>query len=105
MEDLIEELKKAIEEVKEPKATVWFRLALITRHLGEVCRDIAYEQRFPKEARAWRADLKINLADLLTQISIMCIELGIDEKEIRRMGIERYKEKAIEHKERGWVEV
>ncbi len=100
-----EEIRKVVEEVKEPKAHVFFRLSLITHHLGEVHADIIGIHRIPSEARAHRANLKISLADLFMQLSILCLELGVDEEEVRRFAIERYRERTAEYKERGWVEV
>jgi hypothetical protein len=92
-------------EVAEPKAHVFFRLSIITHHVGEVNADIWRIHRIPAEAKAHKANLRISLADLFTQLSILCIELGLDEKELKDFGLQRYKEKGIEFKERGWVEV
>jgi hypothetical protein len=100
-----EEIRKVVEEVKEPKAHVFFRLSLITRHIGEVHSDIIGIYRIPSEAQAHRANLKISLADLFMQLSILCLELGEDEDELRRFAIRRYRERTADFRERGWVEV
>lgn len=98
-----EELIKILEEVKEPKASVFFRLSLITHNLGELTRDIAYVYRLPQEAKAHKANIKISLADLLTQLSILCLDLGLKEDKIRELGLQRFREKCAEFKKRGWV--
>jgi len=89
----------------EPRANTFFRLSLITHLVGELNRDIAYMHRLPQEANAHRANTRVSFADLLAQLSVLCIELGIDEEELRELGLERFEEKCAEFKKRGWVEV
>ena len=94
-----------IEDRNEPKANIFFRLSIIGYELGDLNKDIVYMRRFPNEKEAHRADSKLSLADLLTQISILCIELGFDEEEIRKMGKAHLNERYSEFEKRGWKEV
>jgi hypothetical protein len=90
---------------KEPKAPIFFRLSVIAYELGDLHRDIVFMVRFPSEKAAHLANAKLSLADLMTQLTLLCDELGFDEDEIRSLGWEHLKERYNEFKRRGWVEI
>jgi hypothetical protein len=99
-------MEKAKEyRAKERKAHIFFRLSIISYELGDLNRDIAYMHRFPKESNAHRANVKLSLADLMVQLSLLCNELGFDEGELRELGWKHLEEKYEEFDRRGWVEV
>lgn len=62
----------------------------------------SYMERFPGETNAHRADLRLALGDVLVQACMMCLDLGIDPKEILKLGIQHTRERFEEFRERGW---
>lgn len=98
--DKIEELK-----AKEPKANIFFRLSVIAYEFGDLNRDIVYMHRFPEEKNVHKAHMKLSLADLLTQLSLLCRELEFDEEELRKFGLAHLREKYAEFRKRGWIEI
>jgi hypothetical protein len=89
----------------EPKTNIFFRLCIIAYEFGDLCRDIVYAHRFPNEHEAHMANAKLSLADLLTQLSIICKELGFNETELRELGVQHLREKHREFEKRRWVDV
>lgn len=98
--DEIEKLRQ-----KEQNASVFFRLSIIAYEFGDLNRDIVYMNRFPKESNAHKAHMKLSMADLLIQLSILCRELDLDEDEIRKLGVAHLREKYEEFNKRGWTEI
>jgi len=92
-------------ENHEPKSNIFFRLCIITYEFGDLSKDIAYAYRFPNEHEAHMANAKLSLADLLTQLSILCKELGFNESELRELGFQHLREKFKEFEKRGWVAI
>lgn len=89
----------------EPPISIFGRLAIIHYELGDLTKDLTYAHRFPDEKEAHLANAKLSLADLLTQLSLLCVELGFDEGEIRELGLEHIMERFEEFKKRRWVPV
>jgi hypothetical protein len=98
-------INKHIQEIltNEPKLSIIGRLAIISYELGDLIRDLFYANRFPEERWAHLANAKLSLADVFTQLSILCRELGFNEEEIRKLGWEHLRERFEEFKKRGWV--
>jgi len=88
---------------KEPKISIFGRLCIITYELGDLYRDLFYAYRLPNEKRAHLANAKLDLGELFVQLSILCKELGFDEKELRELGWQHLKDKFEELSKRGWV--
>jgi len=47
---------------------------------------------------------KLGMADLLTQLKMLCFELGWDYRAIERLGVEHLKERHVDFKKEGWCE-
>ena len=90
-------------EIKEPKADMFFRLNIIFYELGDLSRDIVYMHRFPDERIAHKANARLSLADLFTQLSLLCKELDFNEEKLRKLGWRHLKEKYKEFEKRGWT--
>jgi len=97
--------KPATIEAREPRSNVFFRLCIIAYEFGDLCRDVVYMHRFPLEKAAHKANAKLSLADLFTQLSLLCKELEFDEEELRRLGWQHLSERYKEFEKRGWVDV
>jgi len=60
--------------VYEPEKNVFFRLSIITYEIGDLERDVILGS----------SNIKLSFADVFTQLSILCKELGLDEEKIRK---------------------
>lgn len=69
--------------------------------LGNLHRSIVYMKRFPHEKK-YKKDMKYNLRNLLIRITELCQEQGLNEDEVRELGIRHLEERYKEFKEDGW---
>lgn len=60
--------------IEEPRRNVFFLLSIVTYEIGDVERDVILDS----------SNLKLSLADAFTQMSLLCKELNVDEKKLRR---------------------
>jgi len=86
----------------EPNSNKFFRLSIILYELGDLAKNLVYAERFDDFPKG---DGKTAMADLITMLHALCIEMGWDFEEIRRLGLERLKERYAEFAERGWKKV
>lgn len=63
----------------------------------------SYMERFPSEAGAHRADLKLALGDVLVQSCMMCLDVGFSPRDILKLGIQHVKERYLDFEARGWA--
>lgn len=76
--------------------------------MGGLNRSIVYAERFrdDKKARiAYLANGKLALADILTQLYLLCQSVGWDFNELRKLGVEHLKERHEDFKKQGWNEI
>ena len=50
-------------------------------------------EKFPDDAIAHKADLRLALGDVLVQAALMCLDLGFHPSDIYKLGIQHVKEK------------
>jgi len=62
----------------------------------------SYMERFPGEASAHKADLKLALGDVFAQAVFMCFDAGFDPHEILKLAKIHVRERFQEFEERGW---
>ena len=62
----------------------------------------SYMTRFPGEANAHRADLKLAIGDVMVQAAMMCLDLGLSPQEIYDLGRQHVLERFTDFQERGW---
>lgn len=74
----------------------------LTENAAMAAKLASYMARFPGEAAAHRADLRLALGDVMVQAAMMCLDVGFDPKEILKLGIQHVRERFEEFKERGW---
>ncbi len=87
---------------------LFFRLAIIDYELGDLTRSIVYSERFIKEAMfrdGMLAEGKLAMADVLTQLYLLCISLGWNFGELRKIGAKHLEERQKDFKRDGWKEV
>lgn len=94
-QDLLEKIRSYIRGLKprhtEKYAVLWQSM-VCSWQFHELQRSIAYYVRF--KDKAYLAEAKTHLADLLMQVVAMCLVLDIDPNEIWKMGFNRLEEHA-----------
>lgn len=81
--------------------TIFQRLVIITYELGDLNRDLFYARHFSDERKAHLANAKLSIADLFTQLSLLCRDLGLKEIELRKLGWHHLQERLEELERRG----
>jgi len=75
-----------------------FTLSILTYEVGNLHRLKVYTERFGKDRTLYLGDQKIELADALTQISLLVEQYGYDLEELRSIGLDRFKTRIREVK-------
>lgn len=91
--------------MKEKKNTTEGRMNIITYELGKAVHSIFYALRFPNDKKVHLKEAKLELGDLITQINMLCQELGLNFDEVRNLGLEHIKERYIEFELNEWKEI
>lgn len=111
-ESMLQELKK-----NEPTSdNLFFRTNIIMYEFGDLCRSIVYAERFKntdkplfrngfKDNSTILAEGKLAMADMITQIRMLCLSLGWNFNELSELGIQHLEERQKEHVRDGWIEV
>jgi len=84
-----EEVWKLLRKDPIQRNLLW-RLSILTYQLGDVIKAIVYKMYYGSEGH--HAELKLALADLIAQIRILMIQLGLNYSEIEQLGLERLME-------------
>ncbi len=79
--------------MKEKKNTIEGRLNIVTYELGKAVHSIYYSLRFPNDKNVHLKEAKLELGDLITQINMLCQELGFEFDDVRSLGLEHIKER------------
>ncbi len=108
----IKELKK-----NEPTSdNEFFRTNIIMYELGDLCRAIVYSKRFKdsdkilfrdgfKNCDTILSEGKLAMADMITQLRMLCISLNWSFDELSELGIKHLEERQKDHQRDGWSEV
>ena len=78
------------------------RAIYLTENAAQAAKLASYIERFPAEAAAHRADLKLALGDVFVQAAMMCLDLGLSPQEIYNLGRLHVYERFTDFAERGW---
>ena len=109
--DIISDIDKGLIELKgnEPDSdSQFFRMSIIGYELGDLNRAIVYAKRFKDDKRASTAYLangKLAMADLLTQLYLLCLTLEWDFNTLRKLGLDHLRERHDDFRRDGWSEV
>lgn len=72
------------------------RLHIVMKEIGMVAYKFMMTERFPEDKIAHMADLKTDLGDLMVQVDMLALDLGLVPEEIKALGCrhtrERYKD-------------
>jgi hypothetical protein len=94
----------------------FFRMNIIMYELGDLSRALVYAERFRntdkvmfrdgfKDKNTILAEGKLAMADLLTQLHMLCISMDWDIENLREMGAQHLAERQQDFKRDGWSEV
>jgi len=104
IDKLLTELKRS-----EPSSdNRLFRLAIIAYEIGDLYRSIVYATRFKDDEKVRLAHLandKLALADVLTQLYLLCVSLEWDFNKLRELGVLHLQERHEDFKRDGWKDV
>lgn len=104
IENELAELKK-----NEPTSdNQFFRMCIASYEFGDLHRSIVYSERFkndPKIRAAHLANGKLALADLLTQLGLLCMTQEWSFEGLRRLGVDHLKERHRDFERDGWSEI
>ena len=108
----IKELKK-----NEPTSdNEFFRTNIIMYEFGDLCRAIVYANRFKntdkimfrdgfKDVNIIMSEGKLAMADMITQLRMLCVSLNWNFDEVSELGIKHLEERQKDHERDEWVEV
>lgn len=99
------ELRK--HEPKDSKQRHILRGCIMGYELGAVQQAIkqdAQENLDPNIKKGYIENGKLGMADLITQLKMLCLDMGWDYKEIERLGVEHLVERHEDFKKEGWAE-
>lgn len=91
--------------MKEKKNTTEGRLNIMTYELGKTVHSVYYALRFPDNKNVHLKEAKLELGDLITQIHMLCQELGFEFDDVRSLGLEHIKERYEEFEINGWTKI
>lgn len=104
IEEKLKELKK-----DEPSSdNIFRRLAIIGYEYGFVQRHLTYAEIFKEDEKERRIQLtsaKLELADLITQINMLCITMEWDYEELRKLGVKHLEERHEDFKRNNWNDI
>ena len=92
---ITEEQLQAITEVlnlSDSQKDPFRRYTILTMQLADVGECIEYMKAYPSLTKAYKAELKVALSDLLAQTTTMIVLYGLNPGEILNLGIKRLKE-------------
>ena len=108
IDDEVDKLLKGLKNNEPTSDNLLYRLSIIAYEMGDLNRSIVYMERFKedKKIRAGHsANGKLALADVLTQLYLLCVSLGWDFHELRKLGAEHLKERQEDFKCQGWNDI
>lgn len=107
----IDEIDKLLKELKNNEPTsdnLLYRLSIIAYEMGDLNRSIVYMERFKEDKKiraGYSGNGKLAIADVLTQLYLLCVSLGWDFHELRKLGAEHLKERQEDFKCQGWNDI
>ena len=83
---------KIVLNLSESQRDPFRRYTILTMQLADVGECIEYMKAYPSLAKAYKAELKVALSDLLVQTITMAVLYGLDPNEILNLGVKRLDE-------------
>lgn len=107
----VSDIEKELAELKKNEPTSdnqFFRMCIASYEFGDLHRSIVYSERFKNDQKIRASHLangKLALADLLTQLNLLCMVQEWDFDELRRLGVDHLKERHQDFMRDGWSEI
>jgi len=109
--NIVSDIDKGLIELKGNEPTSdnqFFRMSIIGYELGDLHRAIVYATRFKDDKKMRTAHLangKLAMADLLTQLYLLCSTLEWDFNTLRKLGLDHLRERHGDFRRDGWSEI
>jgi hypothetical protein len=78
------------------------RMLILQHEIGEAGYCIMKAKRFPADEAGYLAAAKLGIADAMVQIEMLCLDLGFDPDEIKRLGLQHTYDRFKDFKAKGW---
>ena len=107
----VSDVDKLLIQLKKNEPTSdnqFFRLAILAYEMGDLHKSIVYAKRFKNDEKAriaYLANGKLAMADILTQLYLLCTSLEWDFNALRRLGVQHLKERQEDFIIQGWNEI
>ena len=97
------DLERKLKNLKliEPTLTPSDRLSIISYELGPIIKWGLYSRRFP-EIKLPSKNIELKIANVITMLYFLCIDLGLNWKKIRELGYKHLVERYKDFKEDRW---
>lgn len=88
--------------MEKDKKTPQDRIVILNKELAMVAYELLQSKIFPKEYSARRANAILELGDAMTQIEMLCYDLGVQPADVLAQGIQHTFERFTDFENRGW---
>lgn len=78
------------------------RMLILQHQIGEAGYAIMKSRRFPDDEAGYLAAAKLGVADAMVQIEMLCLDLGWNPDEIKKMGLQHTWERFKDFEAKGW---
>ena len=117
-ENLSSNFEHRLQELKNNEPTsdnLFFRTNIIMYEFGDLCRSIVYAERFKNNKTLFRdgfkntntilSEGKLAMADIITQLRMLCLSIEWNFDELSELGIKHLEERQKDYIRDGWNEV
>jgi len=99
---MIEPSSHFLHGIEKDGVTPEQRMLILQHQIGEAGYAIMKSRRFPDDEAGYLAAAKLGVADAMVQIEMLCLDLGWNPDEIKRMGLQHTWERFRDFEAKGW---
>lgn len=99
---MLERTVRTLHMLEKDKKTPEDRITIFNHELANVAYELLQCRIFPDEKQARMANVRLELGDALTQLNMLCLDIGLVPEEILKLGIQHTYERFQDFAERGW---
>lgn len=99
---MLERTTRTLHIMEKDKKTPEDRLIILNKELAMVAYELLQSRIFPAERNARRANAILELGDAMTQIEMLCYDLGVQPTDVLAQGIQHTFERFTDFENRGW---
>lgn len=99
---MIEPSSHFLHGIEKDGVTPEQRVLILQHQIGEAGYCIMKSRRFPDDEAGYLAAAKLGVADTMVQLEMLCLDLGWQPDEIKRMGLQHTWERFRDFEAKGW---